>query len=358
MYENFTYENLLNEKLKLINDSMDKRQGSIIYDTLAPNSAESAQMYMNMEMLMNRTFADTATGEDLDRRVWERNIKRHDATNAVVKAVFTGENGEFINNINTGERFSGGGNDYAVTEKISDGCYKMVCEKAGNAGNLYKGTILPIEYVEGLLKAEITDIIIYGEEAESDESLRKRYFNSFETKAFGGNIEDYKRLFKEIDGVGGCKVFPAYYGGGTVRVVILNNGYNVPEGTLIEDIQEYVDPQPKGSGIGAVPIGHNVTVEAANSVAINIKFTLTLESGFETEFIVEQVKEKIEEYFCELREGWENEGSITVRKSRIEMKVLEIDGVIDIEDITLNDNTDNIVIESDEIPILGTVENV
>ena len=75
MYENFTYENLLNEKLKLVNDSMDKRQGSIIYDTLAPNSAESVQMYMNMEMLMDRTFADTATGEDLDRRVWERNIK-------------------------------------------------------------------------------------------------------------------------------------------------------------------------------------------------------------------------------------------------------------------------------------------
>ena len=40
------------------------------------------------------------------------------------------------------------------------------------------------------------------------------------------------------------------------------------------------------------------------------------------------------------------------------MKVLEVDGVIDIEDITLNDNTENIVIESDEIPILGTVENV
>ena len=107
-----------------------------------------------------------------------------------------------------------------------------------------------------------------------------------------------------------------------------------------------------------MPIGHNVTVEAASSVTNNIKFTLTIDSGYETEFIIEQAKEKIEEYFSELRAGWENEGSITVRKSRIEMKVLEIDGVIDIEDITLNDNTENIVIESDQIPILGKVENV
>ena len=130
MYENFTYENLLNEKLKLINDNIDKRQGSVIYDTLAPNSAESVQMYMNMSMLMDRTFADTATGEDLERRVWERNIKRQDATNAVVKAVFTDESGEYINSINIGDRFSGGGNDYAVTEKISDGSYKLLCRRS------------------------------------------------------------------------------------------------------------------------------------------------------------------------------------------------------------------------------------
>ena len=90
------------------------------------------------------------------------------------------------------------------------------------------------------------------------------------------------------------------------------------------------------------PIGHNVTVEGAKSVNINIKFTLTIDSGFETEFIIEQAKEKIEEYFGELRASWENEGSITVRKSRIEMKVLEVDGVIDIENITLNDNTETV----------------
>ncbi len=358
MYENFTYESLLNEKLKLVDDTIDKRQGSIIFDTLAPNSAESVQMYINMNMLMDRTFADTATGEDLDRRVWERNITRNSATCAQVKAVFTGENDVYINSVNIGDRFSGGGNDYTVIEKISDGCFKLMCEKAGESGNLYKGTILPVEYVEGLLKAEITDIIVYGEEEESDESLRNRYFSSFETKAFGGNIEDYKKLFKSIEGVGGCKVYPAYYGGGTVRVVILNNGFNTPEGTLVEDVQEYVDPQPKGSGIGAVPIGHNVTVEAAGVVTVNISFTLTIDEGYDKEFIESLAKDKIEEYFSELRESWENENSITVRRSRIEMKVLEVEGVIDIEDILLNDSTENIIIDSDKIPVLGTVNNI
>ena len=122
MYENLTYEQLLKEKLKLIDSSFDKRQGSVIYDTLAPNSAESIQMYMSMDMLMDRTFADTATGEDLDKRAWERNISRKAATNSVVKAVFTDESGEAFD-VETGARFSGGGNDYCIIERIEKGCF-------------------------------------------------------------------------------------------------------------------------------------------------------------------------------------------------------------------------------------------
>ena len=155
---------------------------------------------MSMDMLMDRTFADTATGEDLDKRAWERNISRKAATNSVVKAVFTDESGEAFD-VETGARFSGGGNDYCIIERIEKGCFKLACETAGEGGNGYTGKIIPVGYVDGLYSAEITEIIIYGENRESDDSLRKRYFESFQTKAFGGNIEDYKRIFSGIRGV-------------------------------------------------------------------------------------------------------------------------------------------------------------
>ena len=73
---------------------------------------------------------------------------------------------------------------------------------------------------------------------------------------------------------------------------------------------------------------------------------------------VSYLHEKIEEYFSELRGNWENEDSITVRKSRIEMKVLEVNGVMDIENISLYGSDGNIVVDSDKIPVLGTVESV
>ncbi|MCJ7856462.1 baseplate J/gp47 family protein [Lachnospiraceae bacterium NSJ-143] len=357
MYENLTYEQLLKEKLKLIDSSFDKRQGSVIYDTLAPNSAESIQMYMSMDMLMDRTFADTATGEDLDKRAWERNISRKAATNSVVKAVFTDESGEAFD-VETGARFSGGGNDYCIIERIEKGCFKLACETAGEGGNGYTGKIIPVGYVDGLYSAEITEIIIYGENRESDDSLRKRYFESFQTKAFGGNIEDYKRIFSGIRGVGACKVYPAYYGGGTVRVVILNNDYGVPDTQLINDVQAYVDPQPKGAGAGAVPIGHNVTVEAAAEHRINIMFSLTFSDGYENEFLLSEAKNNIEEYFSELRKSWSAEEGITVRSSHIEMRILDVLGVIDVENIKLNGTAGNVVLDSGSIPVLGTVESV
>ena len=80
------YEELMEKKLDRIDDRRDKRQGSLIYDALAPNAAETAQFYADLDLLADRTFADTAVGEDLTRRAAERGMLRKGA----VKATFYG----------------------------------------------------------------------------------------------------------------------------------------------------------------------------------------------------------------------------------------------------------------------------
>ena len=71
----------------------------------------------------------------------------------------------------------------------------------------------------------------------------------------------------------------------------------------------------------------------------------------------EEAKKNIEEYFLELRKSWADEKNTTVRISRIEMKVLDVMGIVDIENIKLNGKVGNIVVAEENIPILGTVEN-
>lgn len=112
MYEDKTYEAILQEKLARVASSLDKREGSIIFDALAPNSLESAMIYVALDTVLNETFADTASRDYLIMRCAERGITPLPATCAVGI-------GEFSMDIPIGTRFSCDKYNWAVTEKSS-----------------------------------------------------------------------------------------------------------------------------------------------------------------------------------------------------------------------------------------------
>lgn len=58
-----------------------------------------------------------------------------------------------------------------------------------------------------------------------------------------------------------------------------------------------------------------------------------------------------------LAKDWANQSGITVRVSQVETKVLSVDGVIDITGTTINGGTQNIVLASDAIPVMGGITN-
>ena len=60
-----TYEEILERMLDRVAADVDKREGSIIYDALAPCAAELAQLYIQLEQFLNECFADTAGREYL-----------------------------------------------------------------------------------------------------------------------------------------------------------------------------------------------------------------------------------------------------------------------------------------------------
>ena len=53
----------------------------------------------------------------------------------------------------------------------------LECETAGEDGNSYLGTLLPVNHLEGLAEAKLTELRTDGEDAESDDMLRKRYMD-------------------------------------------------------------------------------------------------------------------------------------------------------------------------------------
>lgn len=351
MEEENNYETILERMLGRVSDKFDKREGSVIFDTHSPTAIEFQILYLELERLMNEAFADTASREFLLLRCKERGITPYDATSAVFKGVFYPSDVDVM-----GKRFNINELNFIVTDKISDGVYKLTCEMAGADGNQYLGALTPIEYVDGLETAELTELLIPGEDEEDTEALRKRYFDSFNVTAFGGNIRNYIEKTNAIAGVGSTKVTRAHNSGGTVLLTIIDSDFNAASDTLINTVKQLIDPAEKsGEGFGFAPIGHKVTVESADTNQINISAQLTLETNYSVDSVLPFVKSAIENYLSELRKSWGDAENLVVRVSQIETRLLSVSGVIDAENITINGERKNVILNTNQIPILGEV---
>jgi len=351
MYENVTFESILQRMLDRVSDQLDKRESSPIYNALAPVAVELQLMYIEFDIILKETFGDTASREYLIRRAAERGITPYPATYALLKGEFTPS----TINISIGSRFSLNDLNYYVKSKISDGVYQVECEEAGVKGNQYFGDMIPIEYIDGLETAQLTELLIPGEDEEDTEDLRVRYFSSFETKPYGGNKKDYIEKTNAIAGVGSTKVTPLWDGGGTVKLTILNSEFSKASSILIDTVQEAIDPTKDGSGLGVAPIGHIVTVETVEEITVNVSTTITFDDGYSFVSLQSQIQSVIEEYLLELRKDWANQGSLIVRTAQIDTRILGIQGVLDIADTRINGSTSNLILSAYQIPVLGGV---
>ncbi len=350
-----SYEALMERKLDAISERRDKRQGSVIFDALAPNAAETAAFYADLDFLEDRTFADTATGIDLTRRAMERGIIRKEATKATFYASFLDKDGAEYP-IEKGTRFFLEEYYYVVLERGEDGRYILECETAGACGNDFLGNLLPLVSMPGLAEATLEEIRTDGEDAEEDEKLRERYFESFRTDGFGGNIADYHRKIMALENVGGVKIHPVWNGGGTVKLVILDQGLRAPGTVELEKLQAQIDPQKRGEGYGIAPIGHQVTVVGVKETLCNISMQLSLVQGTETETVLAKIRQSFEEYFTQLRKTWADNNFLTLRVSHLEARALDAAGVIDVQNCRIDGKSGNLILDADTVPILGEIE--
>jgi uncharacterized phage protein gp47/JayE len=356
MYEKQTFERILQRSLERVGVDVDKREGSLIMNAIAPVSAEHANIYILLDGIISDGYADTANRDYLIRRCRERGIEPHAATNAVLK-------GKFNMEIPIGSRFNLEELNYVAIELIESAeeetvtyyYYQMRCETSGTEGNKYFGELSSIDYIHKDLEGSLVELLIPAEDEEDTEILRNRYLSSFASSPFGGNKQDYKDKTNSLDGVGGTVVIPVWNGGGTVKLIIIDSEYHVASVELVKAVQEAIDPDPQGTGTGIAPIGHTVTVVSAEAFAVDVSCNITLVEGYQLVTVKTKIKEALEAYFLDMRKAWEN-GGLVVRISQIENRILGVDGVLDVINTTANGSTENLVLEADQLPIMGELE--
>lgn len=394
MYD-VTYNEILERMLARVSDKFDKREGAVIFDTHSPTAIELELLYVELNTILAEAYGDSASREYLVKRCKERGITPYEATYAVLKGEFTPTNIDV-----TGQRFNIGSTNFVVLEKIADGEYQVQCETAGIVGNQQLGTMIPIEYIEGLETAELTEMLIPGEDEEDTEDLRTRYFDSFNENAFGGNVQDYLEKTNAIPGVGSTKVTSVWNGdvrpaemipsesvkswyesikttlsgepaewlnavfkaatdkklttGGTVLLTILNSDFNIASNTLIKTVQQTIDPDEyAGEGQGVAPIGHIVSVKSAEKIEITVKTNITFDVGYGWSNLQNSIDEAISNYLLELRKSWADNPYLVVRISQIETRLLNIKGIVDIANTELNGVSENLTLGKYEVPTFG-----
>lgn len=409
--ENNTFEKILNRMLEQdVLTNVDKRVGSIIYDALAPCAMELANAYMMIDILEEQTYLMTATGANLDKRVYDYGISRMPASQALrigefkgwqvdsqgeyvysydyvgenqgdyaydsetQTYVYVGENqGDYVKgdkilvdiDIPEGSRFAVPDNESVIFKYVgvTDGYKILECEAAGSGGNEYLGTILPITPINGLIEAKIISTYKYGEDEESDEDLRKRTKEYLNYMPYGGNIADYIEKVNAIDGVGNTKVFPAWQYNGSVLLSVVDPTFNPISNEFAAYLKNLIDPEEEsGQGIGIAPIGHFVTITTPVEETVDVELTLETTVDAEIGEVHQQVEEIIAAYFNSVRKQFAQDVRLALYRSRIIELILQgVPEVINVTDVLLN-NADADIVYTDEgqigmqyLPKLGEV---
>lgn len=403
MFESYTYEALVKSALARVGSGMDKREGSMLFNGVAPSMAELAQLYIGLDFVFQATYLLTAPREYLIKRAADRNMSPKAASPAVFRAEFNIE-------VPVGTRFSCEDINFVVTDRMADDdtttglSHAVTCETAGAVGNGYTGQLIPVEYVNGLTYAELVELLVPGEDDEETETFRKRVLDSFQSQAFGGNQADYTEKVLAMPGVAAVKVHPvwnegiapsslipseavtAWYTatvgglepaaaawltavytaakdklltvGGAVKLVLLAANNTAPSDTLIDTVQTAMDPtQNAGEGLGLAPIGHVVHVTGVTAEPVDLTLYLTYASGWSWEAVQSYVEAAVDAYFEELAGEWSSSDFLTVRISQIESRILSACSsmVTDIGGTKINGAEENLVLDPDSIPVRGSI---
>lgn len=347
-YENMTYENILHRMLARVAEqypNLDNREGSIIFNALAPAAVELALMYIELDNVLNESFVDTASREYLLLA-----CKQIGMDTAGFDASFGVHKAQFNTQVPIGSRWNCDLYNYVVTDYLgwqdSYHTYLVQCETTGTDPNNVTGDLTPITDIPtNLTYAKLVECVIEGEDESTDEEIRSEYYAFVESTVTDGNIAQYKRWCSEYDGIGNYKIIPQWNGVNTVKVSILTSTNKIADDTLLKAFQKYLDPGVEGMGEGKAPIGSFVTVSTANPVPVSISAVVNMKHGYAKD--TSAIDDALKAYFTEVAYKRNNLSYMSIGSV-----ILSVDGVDSISNLLVNNGVSDVQLGEEEIAVL------
>ena len=197
--------------------------------------------------------------------------------------------------------------------------------------------------VERLQNTDGPKVILVGGSSVAfgvDAELLERLLFKVRQPATSGNKNHYIIWATSVDGVGGVKVLPLWNGNGTVKVIITNAENEIASEDLITKVQNYIDEQR--------PIGATVTVVSPKPLNIDIALKVTKGSGN-----IDGIKNAVNDFFKTT--AFNSEYVSYAQVGKVILEKTATTGVQDYSNLTLNNQTENIVLTDEQLPTVGQV---
>ena len=361
MYENQTEDAIKQRMISNAPPGINTGEGDYFYDAVSPAALELALAYPQLDKILKVGFAETSYGEYLEKITSEAGIYRNPATKGKGQIELTMTKGSQIKIGDVLATQEGNLRFISTEEKtIGDTGKALVWfenEYAGNLGNILANTVFvaPVA-IPGFISAKNLLQINAGTDQETDDALRKRYFEQVQTPVTSGNKYHYRNWAKKVPGVGAAKVIPLWNGDNTVKVLIVDANMQPASPALVDKVQEYIDPGASGSGDGEAPIGAYCTVQSAQGLNIVISATI---NGADVAAVKSDFEAELESYLAKLVETeWVAKPSYSVSYPMIGsllMGCIAAAGGIDYSDLLMNEGSVNIVVTDNKIAVKGLV---
>lgn len=209
--------------------------------------------------------------------------------------------------------------------------------------------MMPVQ-LAGIVSVSNSDTTHDGYDAETDAAYYARFLDRIQTPPTSGNVYHYRSWALEVSGVGAVQIYPLGHGDNTVDVVIVDTSGKPASSTLVKAVQDHIDPDSQGLGMGEAPIGAYCYVSAATGFYLPISLQVTALPGSVQTEVTQAVKDAVTAYLTSIafRQDY-------VSYAQIAAAILSAPGVEDFANLTVNGGTANIAIADRKVAVLGEV---
>ncbi|MCD8024518.1 MAG: baseplate J/gp47 family protein [Candidatus Gastranaerophilales bacterium] len=323
-------------------------EGGTTQDIIGSVSYELANIIdTQIDVILDNAFITTADEEHLILRGEELGITKKEATYAKVAALITNAASNLTISTNVRAQTESG-IIFKVTEETTadetgSASVIMECLESGSSGNISIGELNEFyTSYTGLTGASITNEAsgYDGYDEEDVEDYRERILEYLQNGACNSNVADYVAWAKSVSGVKNVVVLDAFSAGaGNVWVYISALNNESVSDDLINEVKELIESEQI--------VNANVSVFALEYYEINVSATLTLEDGADISEIISDFEETLENYLDTLPSP--------VSYLYISNLLFEVEGVTDVSNYFLNEQTSSVTRTSLQIPVIGEI---